>query len=204
VLDPAVIITRLQARSSVNPGTPLINGCHCREWHGSCDEHGYGQMWDGERVVSTHRLVWLASHGSIPDGEGVLHRCDNPPCLEEAHLFTGDHTSNMRDMSAKGRDGFTRHPELRPRGERHWTRAHPERVLRGENSGSARLTWALVHEIRRRCATEESRSSIARAFGISRRSGWFIERGEQWREEPLAGADLALDGAESTDLARTS
>src|SRR6185436_8652420 len=48
-------------------------------------------------------IAWTEANGPIPNGMQVLHRCDNPPCVNPAHLFLGTQTDNMRDMTAKGR-----------------------------------------------------------------------------------------------------
>jgi len=78
----------------------------CVLWLGAVDSCGYGHMSWLARVSRVHRLAWMARYGAIPDGMGVLHRCDQPSCLNVSHLFLGDHRTNMRDMVAKGRCGI--------------------------------------------------------------------------------------------------
>jgi hypothetical protein len=51
----------------------------------------------------SHRAAWKLTHGPIPDGLQVLHRCDNPPCCNPAHLFLGTQQDNIADMHKKGR-----------------------------------------------------------------------------------------------------
>jgi len=59
---------------------------------------------EGKQVnYNAHRVAWALSHGSIPDGQWVLHHCDNPRCVNAAHLFLGNHKRNMEDASVKRR-----------------------------------------------------------------------------------------------------
>lgn len=67
----------------------------CWPWTGARDAKGYGRF----RSLLVTRLL-LAP---VPDGLHVLHRCDNPPCCNPAHLFLGTHADNMADMGRKGR-----------------------------------------------------------------------------------------------------
>jgi hypothetical protein len=65
---------------------------------------GYGRMTAGRGVhIKAHQIAWALANGPIPEEACVLHRCDNPPCCNPAHLFLGSKKDNTRDMMAKNR-----------------------------------------------------------------------------------------------------
>jgi hypothetical protein len=53
-----------------------------------------------------HRVSWEIHNGKIIQEEHVLHKCDNPLCVNPDHLFLGDQKTNMEDMSYKGRQTY--------------------------------------------------------------------------------------------------
>ena len=55
------------------------------------------------RSVGLHRLACAAAHGPIQRGQVVLHECDEPCCVNPAHLRAGTHEENMRDIVRKSR-----------------------------------------------------------------------------------------------------
>lgn len=75
----------------------------CIEWNGSRLPKGYGQISVGGKNVLTHRVAWELANGPIPNGLFVLHRCDNPPCINKECLFLGTKAENNADRAAKGR-----------------------------------------------------------------------------------------------------
>ena len=76
----------------------------CWLWLGKKHSFGYGAVGKNGKI-KTHRLSWQFFRGPIPNGISVLHKCDNPPCVNPDHLFLGTQADNMRDMSKKGRNG---------------------------------------------------------------------------------------------------
>ena len=81
----------------------------CWEWVAGKGGRGYGMFWLDGKQVKAHRVAWMLENGPIPPGKGyhgtcVLHSCDNPPCVNPAHLFIGSNAVNQADMRAKGRE----------------------------------------------------------------------------------------------------
>lgn len=79
----------------------IENGCWI--WQGSKNDKGYGRIRSGKKTFRAHRVSYEAFHGPIPKGHGVLHKCDNPSCINPDHLFSGTQFDNMSDASTKGR-----------------------------------------------------------------------------------------------------
>lgn len=81
----------------------------CWNWTASTRHKGYGAfVYEKNGVVvqgRAHRYSWELHCGDIPDGMFVLHRCDNPACVNPEHLFLGTNQDNVNDMMRKGRHG---------------------------------------------------------------------------------------------------
>lgn len=77
----------------------------CLEWTGYKIGRmpSYGGMRLGGKNRYVHHLSWILTHGAIPVGMQVLHRCDNTLCFEPTHLWLGTQADNMRDKVEKGR-----------------------------------------------------------------------------------------------------
>lgn len=75
----------------------------CWEWQAGCFADGYGAFSIDRRPHRAHRVSYEMMVEPIPDGMHILHDCDNPKCVNPAHLSLGTHADNMADMNAKGR-----------------------------------------------------------------------------------------------------
>lgn len=135
----------------------------CWEWTGTRTGRGYGRLARNRiHYVATH-VSWYLHYGEWPNDLGmwVLHRCDNPPCVNPAHLFLGTRADNVRDMVRKGRS-----LRNKPRGERHH---------------KAKLGAAEVRSIRAEFASGATVPELAEAYGVSRSNIQFIVAGTTWR-----------------------
>ena len=137
----------------------------CWPWTASCNEDGYGRfkLRAGGSPKRASRVAWLLTYGD-PGELFVLHRCDNPPCCNPAHLFLGNHAANMADMDAKGRRGWAR-------GQANHT-ATVGRVRK--------LTDEQIIDVRRRHEAGESSRSIARRYGVYNTTIDDLVNGETW------------------------
>lgn len=116
----------------------------CWLWMGYISANGYGSFTTSTDTPEwAHRAAWRLTHGSVPEGIWVLHKCDNRACVNPDHLFLGTNSDNVADMVAKGRN------------------------LRGERQNGATITDAMARTILDLAARGESRKEIARRYGIS-------------------------------------
>lgn len=121
----------------------------CWPWQGASSQHGYGHINSGpkpNRRLIASRVSYELANGPIPPGAHVLHSCDNPPCVNPAHLFLGDPKDNSDDKVKKGRHA------------------------RGETHGGSRLTDADIAAIRALRDAGHTGRYIANLMSIS--EGW--------------------------------
>lgn len=161
----------------------------CWPWLQSLDPDGYGNHWNGHTRTRAHREMLRAKLGrDIAPGKMCCHTCDNPKCVNPAHLWEGTCKDNLSDAAKKGRmargdrHGWVTHPESKPTGDRNGSRTkperlprvddspsrkHPERLARGSRSGMAKLNEEKVKQIRSLRAGGAKIVDLATTFGVS-------------------------------------
>lgn len=152
--------------AKVSPGAES----DCWPWAGAREVAGYGTLFRDRdaagrsRFLKAHRVSWeLANRIAVPDGLSVLHSCDNPPCVNPAHLRVGTRADNAADRAE------------RRRGKEH--------RQAGEANDNAKLTEADVRHIvaELRSPDHRSQTAIATAFGVKQQQVSRIARRENWR-----------------------
>ncbi len=167
------VANKARAKSFEDSYIPEPNS-GCWLWIGPTDNNGYGlYCCDGRR--GAHRESWTRAFGH-PGKLHVLHKCDNPPCVNPDHLFLGTQLDNNRDMYLKGR------------------------VPKGERAGRAKLTEAQVIEIRNGY-NNLSLAKIGKLFGVTAATIDDLRRGRSWKhllEPPFreAGAGWCSTGVD--------
>lgn len=126
------------------------------------NRHGYPLFRVGRKFRLAHRLSFEAYNGPLVPGMEICHACDNPKCINPAHLWQGTHKENFADAVSKGRIAC---------GDRHWKRRCPEKVLRAQDHPQSKLNeWQrrIIRATHRMDAARGSMKIIVDAWGISR------------------------------------
>lgn len=154
---------RFWSKASRSPG--------CWEWMASKNSDGYGNFRLRSRHCGAHRAAWALVHGEIPVGMQVLHQCDNPGCVNPAHLFLGTQVDNIRDMDNKGRRRKVHvHPSV----------CVPGCMPRGEGHVNSTITENVVREIRSLREEGLLYKEISKRLRVSMSNVGGILRGERW------------------------
>lgn len=133
----------------------------CWNWQAGIAAKGrYGSFKLGKYNMLAHRAAYILTHGEIPEGESVLHRCDNPACVNPNHLFLGTQLENMKDRQAKNRQA------------------------RGKTNGRSKVTDNDVSNIRAEARSGSNPAAIARAYGVSRDAVSDIISRKTWKHVP--------------------
>jgi hypothetical protein len=149
------IISRLNGKFIKNYETG------CWNWTGATTPppRQYGQLYVNGKTILAHRISYVVHVGKIPQGMQVLHKCDNPRCINPDHLFLGTQKDNIQDCVRKGRlkiPGF-----------------------HGSKHPNSKLTEAQVVEIYKKKGIE-TLPRIAESFNVTRQAIYLIHIGANW------------------------
>lgn len=137
--------------------TQSSNGCLIVK---ACsDKDGYPLAWKNSRNGKLHRLSRLVLEKKLqrPLHELALHTCDNPACVNPAHLYEGTQKQNRLDSKIRNR------------------------TAKGKANGKPRkLTESSVIDIRSRAASGEPQHKIASDYRIHQVTVSKIIRKETW------------------------
>lgn len=129
----------------------------CWLWTGALDKDGYGHIWTGKRSPSANRISYEINIGPIPAGMSVCHTCDNPQCVNPAHLFLGTNLDNINDRIQKSR------------------------CARGARVGNSKLTDNIVEQIKEKFNTGSAMSNIAKEFNLQLQHVRLIVKSKIWK-----------------------
>jgi len=133
----------------------------CWEWQASRAKRvngwgDYGRIRLNGATLLAHRVSWELANGPIPDGMLIRHTCDNPPCVNPAHLVLGTAHDNNLDMLERGR------------------------ATNGERNSQTRLSVEQVIEMRRLWEQGASGNVLAQKFSVTRGYAYAVIKRRAW------------------------
>lgn len=130
----------------------------CWPWKGAKNAKGYGvlRLPEDGGLALAHRIA-LRLAGRDPGALLARHKCDNPSCVNPAHLVAGTPADNSADMVSRGRS------------------------LRGEQQPGAKLSEEAVREMRHLYAAGEvTIRELAERFDVAFGTAQAAVRGYRW------------------------
>lgn len=127
----------------------------CWDWIAQRDKDGYGFLPSLNGSIRAHRFSYKYHYGVDPDKLFVCHKCDNPGCVNPAHLFLGDCIDNINDMISKERDAMI-----------------------GSRNNKAKLKESDIQEILK---SQLSLMELAKKYEVSKSSIKKIKSRKTWR-----------------------
>jgi len=128
----------------IDPNNFITKTDTCWLWTGAVNQWGYGVYTRNYRRCFAHREAWEAHNRQSAKGLVIRHSCDNPRCVNPAHLSAGSHADNRADTISRNRQA------------------------KGERSAHAKLTEDQIRRIRERYKAKEiTQKALAAVYGVS-------------------------------------
>ena len=141
----------------------------CWNWIGksrSGSSRLYGRITVDNKIMPAHRYSWeLHNDKKIPAGMLVMHKCDNPECVNPDHLTIGTTQDNSDDKVRKNRQA---------KGESFSKR----KPASGSKNGLAKLTEIEAKEI---FNSKSPQREIASRYGVSQTVVHNIKSIKTWK-----------------------
>lgn len=134
----------------------IREGNSCHWWVAVHTKKGYGLFGVDGIMRQSHRVAYELYKEPIPKGLHVMHKCDNPSCVNPDHLEVGTHQDNMADMVNKGR------------------------TCKGEGKANSKLKEGDVIKIRAKASSGNKLVDIAKVYGMSPSTISRVVSGKRW------------------------
>lgn len=139
---------KLLLSEAVRIDTCLVLPARCRK------QAGHVRISVMGKSQTAHRVVWQFHNRILLPKEVIMHKCDNPACINIDHLILGTHRENILDMWDKSRG-----------------------VL-GEDHGNSILTESDVRFIK--LNPQISGVQLGKKFNCSPNTIYAIRKGRSW------------------------
>lgn len=123
-----------------------------------CTSHstwkGYPLLSINNKATRMSRFIYEECFGLIPEGLYICHTCDNPGCINPAHLYAGTNLDNVKDKIERGHH------------------------LYGEQHPCAKLTEIDIIKIRQ---SNQNINQLSQEFAVSKAHIWKIRSKRKWK-----------------------